>query len=123
MAFNMHDLIDFNFRTHTISVLKQSGEYVDGTYVINTSSSQSYEGTVQPISERERQALDQGGQRVVDARKIYINGYNDIDVSPSDTLLITDIPDGEMVGKFKVFAVDLRRARAYCKIMAGIIDE
>ena len=123
MAFNMEDLIDFNFRTHFITVLKQSGEYVDGTYVMNTSSSQSYEGTVQPISERERQALDQGGQRIIDARKIYINGYNNIDVSPSDTLLIADVPNGETVGRFKVFAVDLRRARAYCKIMVGLIDE
>jgi hypothetical protein len=123
VAFNMDDLIDFDFQTHTIKVLQQSGEYVDGTYVVSANTSQSYEGTVQPLNERERQALDQGGQRVIDARKIYINGYNNIEISPADIVVISDIPNNELVGRFKVFATDIRRARGYCKIMVGAIDE
>ena len=71
--FDMAGFVDSNFSTHVVTIKATGGSYIDGIWVLSESEGVQHGASVQPLNNAERQNLVQGGRRLVDARKIYIN--------------------------------------------------
>ena len=146
--FNMIGVIDWSFTTNKVRIIRYANEYVDGIYVSkNTQDPEQreriqygnvqyqdgiavlrpntqietefeYRANVQPLNPRERRAIEEGGQRLLDARKIYINYDKTPKVFPSDRVEI----DG-LEGQYEIVRSDIRIERQYCKIIVSKVDQ
>jgi hypothetical protein len=93
-----------------------SGGYVDGLWVDGSELISSHSVTIQPASDREIETLEKGGDRITDARRIYVNDGLLASVSQSDTWVF----QGE---KWKCYKLDNRHWRNYCKAIVARFDE
>lgn len=92
------------------------GGYVDGIFVPGTLTTSSYVVNIQPVSERELDFLQQGGERIVDARRVYVNAGN--------MQLIDQTGTWTFIGQqWKAHKCDNRYWRNYCKVIVGRIDD
>ncbi|MCC3717001.1 hypothetical protein LLE78_12685, partial [Staphylococcus haemolyticus] len=94
----------------------KSGSYVDGIWVTSTSGPVAFTVNIQPLSDKEIDFLRQGGQRIVDPRKIYVNNGD------LDSIAL----DGEWVflgQRWKVIRTDNRPWRKYCKVIVDRYDQ
>jgi hypothetical protein len=92
------------------------GGYVDGIFVPGTLTTSPYVVNIQPVSERELDFLQQGGERIVDPRRIYINDGN--------MQLIDQTGEWEFLGqRWKAHRSDNRYWRDYCKCIVSRIDD
>ena len=114
--FNVGGHIDRNFTTDIITIKVKSGSYVDGIWNETLDASEQYNANVQPVNFRERRSIEQGGQRLIDGRKIYINDSAP-KVFPSDRIEISGIE-----GEYEVIQTDIRKARRYCKLIVSKVD-
>ena len=96
----------------------QPGSYVAGKWVAVPGTPKPHTVTLQPASDREINNLSKGGERVVDARKAYINDGDLYAISPSDDWTFTGI-----AGTFKTIKLDNRPWRNYCKVIVSLKDE
>ncbi len=92
------------------------GGYVDGLWVDGTSVTTPHTVTVQPASDREIETLEKGGDRVVDARRIYVNDGLLAEITQADTWTF----DGQ---EWKCYKLDNRPWRNYCKIIVARFDD
>jgi hypothetical protein len=125
MTFSVRGSTNNAFYTHEITVSSQhNGSYnEDGVWVQGDTATSNYKANVQPIDYRKRIHLEKDGQRLRDARQIYLSNAEDIRVAPADTVIIYDKVDHALVGEFRVLGVDIRKTRQYCKLIVGIVDE
>jgi hypothetical protein len=92
------------------------GGYVDGIFVPGTLTTEPYVVNIQPVSERELDFLSQGGERIVDPRRIYINDGN--------MQLIDETGEWNFIGqRWKAHKCDNRYWRNYCKVIVSRIDD
>ena len=74
MSLNMEGMIDQVFAsvaaTRTVDV---GGQLVEGIWTPGVPSTQPYVVNIQPASDREVDFIRQGGERITDVRRIYIN--------------------------------------------------
>ena len=145
--FDMSDFIDDDFTTHTVKVIRYANHYVDGVYVsedhrrysqhgdaeygsiqyqdgiavsrpnIEIEEQTEHSANVQPLAPKERQAIEQGGQRLLDAKKIYFSDGSAPKVFPSDRVEISGIE-----GQYEVVQSDVRAEQNYCKIIVSRVD-
>lgn len=93
-----------------------AGGYVDGIWVEGAGATTDYVVNIQPASEREKDFLRQGGERIVDVRRIYVN--------TGDMQLIDQTGTWEFLGQqWKAVGVDNRYWRNYCKVIVNRIDD
>lgn len=146
--FNVGGFIDHSFATDKIRIIRYANEYVDGIYVsrdttgleqhgrsqygraqfqdgiavsrpdIEIETESEHRANVQPLNPKERQAIEEGGQRLLDARKIYISDGSAPKVFPSDRVVIEGIE-----GEYEVVQSDIRETRQYCKIIVSKADK
>lgn len=110
--------IDDCFESVTATRTSQPGSYVDGKWVETPGISEPHVITLQPVSEKELDNLSKGGERIVDARKIYVNDGDLYSISPSDDWVLDSID-----GIFKTVKLDNRPWRNYCKIIVSRKDD
>lgn len=92
------------------------GGYVNGIFVPGATTTEAYVVNIQPVSERELDFLSQGGERIVDPRRIYINDGN--------MQLIDQTGEWEFLGqRWKTHRCDNRYWRDYCKCIVARIDD
>lgn len=143
--FNMNGHIDFNFSTFQIALIQYENIYRDGIYSSNydlnyfgshefgsvmfsaapniqppdglVGITRTCDANVQPLNPREREALEQGGQRLVDARKIYLNSGDIVrEFAPNKVVI-----DG-LDGVYDIVSTDIRPAREYYKMVVARMD-
>lgn len=117
MSLDMSDFIDPVFESVPASRTKEiAGSFVDGKWVDGTIAITNHTVNIQPASDREIQSIERGGERIVDARRIFINDGIDASISQADIW--------EFLGqKWKCHAVDNRPWRNYCKAIVSRIDQ
>ena len=85
----------------------------DGRWTEGAEYSTTHKVNLQPLSEREIQNLGEGGERLQDLRKVYINDGNLYSLTPQDEWEF-DSPD--IAGaRYTVYSMDNRPWRSYCK--------
>lgn len=90
--------------------------YPDGILVPGVETTSPYTVNIQPVSERELDFLMQGGERIVDPRRIYIND--------GDMQLIDQTGEWNFLGqRWKAHRCDNRYWRDYCKVIVSRIDD
>jgi hypothetical protein len=117
MSLNMEGQIDQVFASVEASrTVDSGGDWVEGIWVPGTPSTTQYIVNIQPASDREVDFLRQGGERIVDARRIYIN--------QGDMQLIDQTGTWEFLGQqWKAVKCDNRHWRNYCKVIVSRIDD
>lgn len=87
-----------------------------GDYTQEEVARYQFYANVQPMSDKEIDILQAGGERIVDARKIYIN----------DRVDLIDLHNGyfEFDGsKWKILKIDKRSARSYLKASVNRMEQ
>lgn len=116
MSLSMRGHIDNVFKSVPATHVGKSGSYVDGIWTPMTSGPVAFMVNIQPLSDKEIDFLQQGGQRIVDPRKIYVNNGD------LDSIAL----DGEWVflgQRWKVIRTDNRPWRKYCKVIVDRYDQ
>lgn len=117
MTLSMLGHIDSTFQSGpaTRTARTNGGYDADGIWQDGTSVTTSHTVTVQPASDREIEALEKGGERIVDARRIYVNDGIDASIQQSDLWTFA----GQT---WKCHKLDNRPWRNYCKAIVGRLD-
>ena len=115
-VLNMQGGIDSVFESVPATrTTNNSGSYVDGIWVPAVPVTTAFAVNIQPVSQQELDFLTQGGERVLDLRRIYVN---DGDLSGIDETGIW-----EFIGaKWKAVSLDNRPWRDYCKVIVSRED-
>lgn len=117
MSLSMHGQIDGVFQSVPASrTVDTTGDFIDGIWVPGTTATSPYVVNIQPATDREVDFIRQGGERIVDGRRIYIN--------EGDMQLIDQTGTWEFLGQqWKAVKVDNRHWRNYCKVIVSRIDD
>jgi hypothetical protein len=92
------------------------GQFIDGIWVPGTTDTKDYTVNIQQASDREIDFIRQGGERITDVRRIYINDgeMQLIDQTGTWTFLSQ---------QWKAVKCDNRWWRDYCKVIVMRIDD
>lgn len=119
MSLNMFGHIDAVFvSTPATRTVETGGSYVNGKWVDGTTEIKPHTVNLQPVNDKEIQALNIGAERIGDLRKIYVNDGDLYNIKPSDIWSFTGLG-----GTFKAVSLDNRPWRNYCKIIVSKQDE
>ncbi len=119
MSLDMSGFIDSTFESvPAVRTGRTGGGYTEGIWVAGTPTESPHTINLQRPSDKERQVLIDGGERLVDARKIYVNDGIDYSISEADTWVFTGVD-----GVFKTVSLDNRPWRNYCRAIVSRIDE
>ncbi|HEI0612157.1 TPA: hypothetical protein SIF59_004034 [Escherichia coli] len=115
MSLNMKGHIDAVFKSVDATHVGKSGAYVDGIWTETTSAPVSFQVDIQPLNDKEIDFLRQGGERIIDPRKIYVNSgdLNSIQLAGEWVFL------GQ---RWKIVKTDNRPWRNYCKVVVDRLD-
>ena len=117
MSLDFSGHIDGTFQSTPASrTSRTGGEYINGRWVEGTPTVTSHTVTIQPASDREIDFLQSAGERIKDARRIYVN--DNATYSLAETWTFTGVD-----GIYKAISVDARPWRTYTKIIASRIDD
>jgi hypothetical protein len=117
MSLNMVGHIDPVFVSIAATRTSHTGGgYVDGIWQDGTTTTTSHTVTIQPASDREIDTIERGGERIVDARRVYVNDGVLASIRQADIWEF----DGQL---WKCHKLDNRPWRNYCKAIVSRIDE
>lgn len=98
-----------------------TGGYVNGRYVAGTESASPHTINLQPASMKQIDALQNGGERITDARNVYVNDGDIYTITKADEWTFNGV-----AGRFKCIHIDNRsqfdNSRNYCKLVVSRID-
>lgn len=119
-ALDMGGTVDGDFQSTPAQRHPKSGGYVDGIWKADAAAKPipGYIVTLQAVSPRELQSITSGGERVVDARRVYINDGDLTELDNGDKWEFDTVD-----GVFKVLKLDNRPWRNYCKLIVSRIDD
>lgn len=117
MSLSMEGHIDDVFvsvaASRTVSV---DGQWIEGIWVPGATETKPYVVNIQQASDREVDFIRQGGERITDVRRIYIN--------QGEMQLIDQTGTWEFLGQqWKAAKCDNRYWRNYCKVIVMRIDD
>jgi len=115
---DMFGTIDDAFGTVVSTRTPIIAGYADGLPSVTYGVPTQHKVTIQPLSDRDINSLDMGGERVIDMRKIYVNDGDLYSIRPADEWIFTGID-----GTFKSIQSDLRPWRNYAKIIVSRTDD
>lgn len=116
MSLNMEGQIDDVFVSVAASRTVTGGALVEGIWVPGPPVATEYKVNIQPASDREVDFIRQGGERITDVRRIYIN--------EGDMQGIDQTGIWEFIGQqWKAAKCDNRYWRNYCKVIVVRIDD
>jgi hypothetical protein len=116
MSLDMQGMIDAVFVSVPATRTAMTGGYINGIFVPGSTTTTPYTVNIQPVTDRELDFLQQGGERIIDARRIYVNGAN--------MQLIDQTGTWTFIGQqWKAHKCDNRYWRNYCKIIVSRIDD
>lgn len=119
MPLDMIGHIDDCFQSVPATRTANTGDYeADGIWQAGAGAQSSHKVTVQPVSEKEIESIETGGERIIDWRRIYVNDGDLYAITPADTWELSGID-----GVFRCMKLDNRPWRNYCKIIVGRNDQ
>lgn len=118
MSLSMQGQIDGVFRTVNVTFTNTpDGGYVDGIYQPGVPVSTTFRNvTIQPLTDDELDLLLRAGQRIIDARKLYINNGN------FDALQLNAKVEF-LSQEWKLIKADVRPWRKYAKLIVDRKDD
>lgn len=116
MSLSMKFHIDNVFKSVPAVHIGKSGAYIDGIWQEVQSAPVDFQVNIQPLSDKELDFLQRGGERIIDPRKIYVNtgDLNSIELSGEWIFL------GQ---RWKIIRTDNRPWRSYCKVIVDRFDQ
>lgn len=115
MSLDMSGHIDPVFKSTTATRTRTTGNYVNGIWVYGPTTITRHIVNIQSATDREIETIEKGGERIVDARRVYVNDGIDASISPSDIW--------EFYGqRWKCHKLDLKPNLNYCKAIVSRID-
>lgn len=122
-SIDMSGHIDDVFQSGTgYRMSKTAGGYVVGKWVEGTESVTTHKVNIQPLNQKDINFLQSGGERIQDTRKIYVNDGVDASISEADVWALIDVNGVSINGAFKVYSLDNRPWRNYCRFYAVRLD-
>jgi hypothetical protein len=116
MSLSMEGHIDDVFVSVEASRAVSVGAWVEGIWTPGPALTTPYIVNIQPASDREVDFIRQGGERITDVRRIYIN--------QGDMQLIDQTGTWAFLGQqWKTVKCDNRYWRNYCKVLVMRIDD
>ena len=116
MSLNMEGQIDDVFVSVAASRTVTGGALVEGIWVPGPPVTTDYRVNIQPASDREVDFIRQGGERITDVRRIYIN--------EGEMQLIDQTGIWTFLSQqWKAVKCDNRWWRNYCKVLVMRIDD
>lgn len=115
-GLSMAGHIDNVFKSVPATHVGKSGAYVNGEWIEVVSPPVEFKVTIQPLNEKEIDFLRQGGERILDGRKIYVNSGD------LDSIQLA----GEWIflgQRWKIIRTDNRPWRKYCKVTVDRYDQ
>lgn len=117
MSLSMSGHIDAVFKSVDAVFVPKGGTYVNGIWTpVLGEPVTGYQVNVQPLSERELDFLQRGGERILDPRRIYVNNGDLEAITLDGTWLF--LGQG-----WKVVETDNRPWRNYCKVIVDRLDD
>lgn len=116
-TLDMAGHIDSDFESHIATRTPDAGTRVNGVWTSSDGTPDTHSVTLQNLREKELDVIARGGERIIDARKMYVNDGDLYSISPSDIWTFPGIS-----GSFKSVAIDNRPWRNYCKIILSRVD-
>ena len=117
MSLDMFGFIDDKFESIEATRVARTVQYINGRPVSSITSTSDHIVNIQPVSDKQIQSLSAGGERINDARRIYVNDGDLYSILPSDEWTFGGI-DAErlgVAGTFRCLQLDNRPWRNYCK--------
>ena len=118
MSLNMTGFVDNTFKSINAVRTSRTGSYVDGVWTAGIIENTSHNINLQPASLSEIQSLENGGERLNDVRRVYLNDGIVAKLAQSDVWEFEGIN-----GVYKTIQLDNRPWHNYCKIIVSIIDD
>lgn len=116
MSLSMEGHIDSVFVSVPAVRTASSGAFVDGIFDPDLWIATPHTVNIQPVTDRELDFLQQGGERIVDARRIYVNS--------GDLQSIDHTGTWAFLGQqWKAHKCDNRYWRNYVKVIVSRIDQ
>jgi hypothetical protein len=116
MSLSMIGHVDDVFQSVPATRIVTGGAWADGIWVPSAAVVTEYVVNIQPATDQELDFLNQGAERFVDIRRIYIND--------GDMQSINATGDWEFLGlRWKSIKCDNRYWRDYCKVFVGRYDD
>jgi len=116
-GLSMSGHIDAVFKSVDATYIPAGGAYVEGIWTpVAMAPVTGFQVNVQPLSDKELDFLQKGGERILDPRRIYVNNGD------LDAILL----DGTWVflgQRWKVIKTDNRPWRRYCKVIVDRYDD
>lgn len=118
MSLNMKGHVSGKLKTGTGTRTARNGSYVNGRYVEGAQSKTKHTITIQAAPSKDIMSLENGGERIIDPRVIYINDGELTSVSPADLWTFN-----MLTGTYKTLKMDSRPWANYCKLIVSRIDD
>ena len=116
---SMSGFIDAAFKSVTATRKSNAtGSYVDGIWVDGVETAKDYDVNLQSLSAADINFLNEGGERIADSRKVYVNSATDESFKNGEIWTFTGVN-----GNFKCNGLDNRPWRNYCRFYAIRMDE
>lgn len=116
MSLDMSGHIDPVFKSVPANrIATTGGGYVNGIWVDGVETVTPHTVTIQPATDREIETLEKGGERIVDARRVYVNDGVLAAIAQADIWEF----DGQ---RWKCHKLDNRPWRNYCKAIVSRMD-
>lgn len=116
IALDMFGHIDDAFRSVPATRSEKGGAYVDGIWQETPGAPVAYTINTQPASDKEIDFLVQGGERITEARRVYVNS--------GDLNAINLKGEWDILGvKWKEVQLDNRPWNNYCKAIVVRLDD
>lgn len=114
-GLDMHGHIDAVFKSVAATHIGKVGAYVNGIWTDTILPPVPYTVNVQALEDKAIDFLRQGGERILDPRKIYVNSgdLNSIQLAGEWVFL------GQ---RWKIIKTDNRPWRNYCKVVVDRLD-
>ena len=114
---DMTGFIDDTFKSVTATrTYNAPGSYVAGIWQAGAESTADFDVSLQPLNHKDINFLNEGGERITDTRKVYVNKS------------VSDLGNGDrwafagVDGVFKAVGIDNRPWRNYCRFYAVRLD-
>ena len=121
-SLDFNGFVDADFKSYSATQITVTGSGYDddGIWQEGTESESAYDINVQPVSNREIQSLQIGGERISDYRNIWVNDGDFHALSPSAFWEFDANNNG--LERYKIISSDIRVSRSYAKLTVCLID-
>lgn len=119
MTINMRGHVNGALRSMSATRISSTSKYVAGRPVKTPDVKHPKQSVnVQPSTDKQLQSLSIGGERILEAYRVYINDGELYSIAKADEWEFEKIP-----GRFRCVSLDNRPHNNYCKLVVILKDE